>query len=83
MIQTLYSYCNFGNFHKGFSFLKIKPSRCHGKINLSFTDVAKPGPSREFLTLQMYLLTLFANNKILGKISEFTVNDGIFSFKNA
>ena len=32
------SYCKFGNFHDGFSFQKIKPSR-NGEIILSFTDI--------------------------------------------
>ena len=37
------------------SFVKIKPSR-NGKITLSFTDIGKSYPSREFLTSQICLL---------------------------
>ena len=54
------------------SFVKIKPSQ-NGGINLSFTDVGKSCQNREFLTWQICFLTLFAKNKILAKISEFTV----------
>ena len=48
------------------SFMKIEPL-LNGKITMSFTDVGKSCPSREFLTSQLCLLMLFA------KISEFTV----------
>ena len=48
-------------------FMKIKCLR-KGEINhLSFTDIGKSCPSRDFLTSQICLLTLFA------KIFEFTV----------
>ena len=53
------------------SFVKIKPSR-NGYITLSFTDVGKACLSREFLTPQICLNTI-RENKILAKISEFTV----------
>ena len=49
-------YCKFGNFRDGF---KIKPSS-NGEITLSFSDVDKSGPSCEFLTSQICLLTPFA-----------------------
>ena len=48
-------------------FMKIKPLR-NGEI----TDVGKSFDSRDFLTSQICLLTLFAR-KNLAKISKFTV----------
>ena len=53
------------------SFVEIKPSR-NGNITLSFTDVGKSCPSREFFTSQICLNTI-RENKMLAKISEFTV----------
>ena len=44
------------------SFVKIKPSR-NGEITLSFTDIGISCLSREFLTSQICLLTLFAKIK--------------------
>ena len=41
------------------SFAKIKPSR-NGEIILSFSDLDKSGPSRNFFTSQIFLLTPFA-----------------------
>ena len=58
------------------SFLKTKSSR-NGVITLSFTDIGKSCPSREFLASQICLLMLFANikfsRKFQDKISGFTV----------
>ena len=57
------------------SFVKIKSSR-NGEITLSFTDVGKSYPSREFLKWEKCLLTAInamRQNKILAKNSEFTV----------
>ena len=54
------------------SFAKIKPSR-NLEITLSFTDIGKSCPSRDFLTLQICLLNAIRENKILAEISEFTV----------
>ena len=54
------------------SFMKIKPLR-NGKNTLSFIDIGKPGLCREFFTLLICLLLLFAKNKILTKIYESTV----------
>ena len=54
------------------SFVKIKSSR-NGEITLSFTDIGKSCLSCKLLTLQICLLMLFAKNKILAKISKFTV----------
>ena len=48
----------------------------NGKITLLFTDIGKSCPSREFLKSQMCILTLFAEKKILEKISKFTVVTG-------
>ena len=61
-------YCKFGNFREGFNSrnLKIKPSR-NSEITLSFTDGGKSCPCREFLTLQICLLTLFAKTKFSRK----------------
>ena len=50
--ETLH-YCKFGNFREGFiyatlrSFEKLKTSR-NDEITLSFVDIAKSCPSREF-----------------------------------
>ena len=48
------------------SFVKIKSSR-NGEITLSFTDKNKSCPSREFLTSQICLLTLFTKIKFSRK----------------
>ena len=52
------------------SFQEIKSSR-NGEVTLSFTDIGKSCPSHEYLMWQ--ILTLFARNKILAKISGLTV----------
>ena len=53
------------------SFLKINP---HKMVkSLQFIDVGNSCSSREFLMSQIGLLMLFAKNKILAKIFEFTV----------
>ena len=44
------------------SFVKIKSSR-NAAITLSFTNMRKSWPSREFLASQICLLTLFAKIK--------------------
>ena len=51
--------------------MKIKPSQ-NGKISLSFIDIGKPCLSREFFTSLMSFNAI-RENKILAKISEFTV----------
>ena len=73
MYQNLYvftiiasSYCEFENFREGFIF-EIKPSG-KNEITLSFTDVGKSSPSRQFQTWQICLLTLFAKIKFSGKV---------------
>ena len=54
--------------------MKIKSSR-NGGITLLFTDVGILYHSRDFLTSQICLITLFAaENKILAKISGLTVH---------
>ena len=54
------------------SFVKIKPSpNC--KITLSFIDVGKSCLSREFFT-SLICLNAVPENKILAKISKFTVS---------
>ena len=50
-------------------FLKIKSSR-NGEINLSFTDIGKSCPSREFYTSQICLLTPFAKIKFSRKFPD-------------
>ena len=52
--------------------MKVKSSR-NGKIILSFTDIGKSCPSREFLASQICLLNTIRKNKVLTKISGFTV----------
>ena len=56
--------CKFGNFRER-----------NSQITLSFVDIAKSCPSREFLTPQICFLRLFSENKILAKISEGTVSE--------
>ena len=51
------------------SFLKIKSSQ-NCEITLSFTDIEKSCPSREFLALQICLLTLFAKIKLSRKFPD-------------
>ena len=46
--------------------MRIKLSR-NGEITLSFTDIGKSCLSREFLTSQICLLTLFTKTKFSGK----------------
>ena len=48
------------------SFVKIKSSQSR-EITLSITDIGKSCPSREFLTSQVCLLTLFAKIKFSQK----------------
>ena len=48
------------------SFVKIKPSQI-GDITLSFTDIGKSCPVRDFFTSQMCLLTLFGKIKFSQK----------------
>ena len=54
------------------SFVKVKPSR-NSKKTLAFTDVGKPCPSREILMAQKKSANAIHENKILAKISEFTL----------
>ena len=51
------------------SFVKIKSSR-NGEITLSFTDLGKSYHSREFLTSQICLVTLFAKIKFSRKFPD-------------
>ena len=53
------------------SFVKIKPSQL-GDIILSFTDIGKPSPVRDLYVANVYFNAIH-ENKILAKISEFTV----------
>ena len=75
------TYCKFRNFREGFyfretshmrSFVKIGPSR-NGEITMSFTDVGKSCPSREFYNVINMSFGAFRENKILAKFFEFTV----------
>ena len=67
--QDYLLYCKFGNFHEGFSFMKIKPSR-NSKITLSFTNICKFFLSCELRASQICLLTHICENKILAKFSD-------------
>ena len=66
------------------SLVTIKPSR-NGENTLSFTDEGKSCHSRDFNSANMFINAI-RKNKILAKISEFTVpkamidRTGIFSF---
>ena len=51
------------------SFVKMKSSQ-YGEITLSFTDIGKSCPSRQFLALQICLLTLFVKIKFSGKFPD-------------
>ena len=62
------------------SFVKIKSSR-NGEITLSFTDIGKSYPSRDFLMSQI-CFNAIRENKILAKISEFTVYHVTGEFSN-
>ena len=53
------------------SFVKIKPSRI-GDITLSFTDIGKSCPVRDFYVANGSFSAI-RENKILAKISEFNV----------
>ena len=55
------------------SFVKIKSSR-NGELTLLFTDICKSCLRRDFLRRNMYFNAI-RENKILAKISEFTVMD--------
>ena len=77
--DIVFPYCKFG---RGFyfretsrmrSFAKIESSQ-NGEIKLSFTDIVKSCPSREFLAFQICYLRLFAKIKFSRKISGFTVS---------
>ena len=54
------------------SFVKIKSSR-NGEITLSFTDVGKSCPSRDLFNVANMSFNANRSNKILAKISEFTI----------
>ena len=53
-------------------FTKIKPSRNDESV-LSFSDVGKSHQSRDFFNLENMYFNAIHENKILTKISEFTV----------
>ena len=59
------------------SFVKIKPSQ-NGKINRPFIDIGKSCLSREFFTLQICLLMLFAKIKFSRKFPNLEYSIGIF-----
>ena len=58
------------------SFVKIKPPRI-GDITLSFTDIGKSCRARDFYIANVSFNAI-RENKILAKISEFTVYITIF-----
>ena len=76
-------YCKFGNFREGLisryfayamrSFAKRKPPR-NDEITLSFTVIGKSCLSRENLTPQICLLTLFAKIKFSRKFPNLQYN---------
>ena len=61
------------------SFVKIKPSRM-GDITLSITDIGKSSPLRDFYVANVSF-NAFRENKILAKISEFTIVAVVFYFR--
>ena len=54
-------------------FCEIKPSR-NEEMTLSFTDVGKSCPSLEFFNVGNISFNVIHENKILAKISEFTMS---------
>ena len=76
--------CKFGNFREGFIFMILRGCEVtwnNGEITLSLIGLGTgiSCPSREFLTWQVCHLTKYIReNKILSKITEFTVL--IFTF---
>ena len=54
------------------SLVKIRSLK-NGKITLSFTDAGKSCPSCEFLVSPIMSFNAICENKILAKISRFTV----------
>ena len=66
-------YCKFGNFGDGFIFAKLKLLQ-NCEMTLLFTDVGKSHPNHKFLTWKMSFNAI-PENKILTKISEFTVEN--------
>ena len=54
------------------SFVKIKSSRM-GEITLSFTDMSKSCPNRIFFYIANMSFSDIRKNRIMAKISEFTV----------
>ena len=54
------------------SYVNIKPLRI-GVITLAFTLISKSCPVRDFLRRQCAFFNVIGENKILAKISEFTV----------
>ena len=62
LFQTVYHRIYCGNF------LTLSNQMLHNKSKcIRITDICKSCPSRGILTSQIYLLTLFAKNKILAK----------------
>ena len=49
---------------------------------MSLTDIGKSHSCHDFLMSKICVLTLFAKNYFLAKISEFTVNSVIDGFEN-
>ena len=54
--------------------MKIKPSQ-NGEITLLFTEVGKSCPRSEFFKVANMPFNAFLRNKVLAKISEFTVSN--------
>ena len=64
-------YCKFGNFLEYFIFAKIKPLEI--AKSLSFIDIGKSCPSREFSTSQICILKVFAKLKFSIEIESFRI----------
>ena len=78
-------YCKFGNFREDFIFAKLRiyaymrsfvktKSSGNAKITMSFSDICKSCPSREFLASKIFCFNVIHENEILAKISGFTVS---------
>ena len=67
-------YCKFENFREDyifahFAYAEFRENKILANCRNHFTDICKSCPSREFLASQTCLLKLFAEIKILTKIS--------------
>ena len=78
--MQLVLYCKFKNFRKDFIFAKlsgceVRENHCENVKSLPFTYVGKSCSSRDFLTSQICLLTLFIKIKHLRNVKSLPFTD--------